>query len=149
MAQTTDAMVFTDVKLELSTDGVSYTDYSGETNSVALANGDRMTGAAYTFDGDEAILGVGKKQPINVTVRAIYTNLDASAARILRTSYENKSDLYVRWSTPDGGAGDRQYTTHGKVTTAPYPSGEAGSADPVTVEGTVYAAGITVTSIAS
>ncbi len=149
MTQTTDGITLKDCKVEISTDGSSYTDISGFANQVTLGGGARMSGEAYTFDGDTAIIGTGKREPIEVTVRCVYTEGTGDPFETVRAVYEAGSALYVRWSPKGGDSGEAQYTTdEGVVTAFGYPAGEAASGDPVVFEFTVKTAKITKSTVA-
>ena len=138
MAQTTDAISFKNVKVEVSTDGTTWTDISGFANSVEIGGGDRQTGEVYTFDGDTAIITTGKREPLEITVKAVYTEGANDPFEVVRAAYEGGTSLYVRWSPKGGTTGDFQFESDaGYVTNAIYPQGEAGSGDPVVVEFTV------------
>ncbi len=129
MAQATDGITFKNVKIESSTDGVSWTNQSGESNMVEIDGGDRDTADTFTADTDTPIVSTGKRKSIGVTITSIWRKVAGSLYALAKASYENDSLLYVRWS-PEGGAGGTEvFTASGKVTAQPYPSGDAGSAD--------------------
>jgi len=148
MAQTADGMSFKNCKLEISTDGTNWTDISGFSNSIDIGGGGRQTGEAYTFDGDKAIIAIGKREPVEVTVSIVYTEGVTDPFETVYTAYESGSTLYVRWSPAGGTSGDFQYTTDpGVVASCGYPKGEAGSGDPVLVEFTVKTASVTKSTV--
>jgi len=69
MAQTTDYLSGVATKVEISTDGGSaWSDISGSSNVVTPSPQSRMSGEAYTFDGDTALVGFGKREPMDVEV---------------------------------------------------------------------------------
>jgi len=139
MAQATGVESWSDAKIEYSDNGGTWTDMSGYANSVTKSGGDRLTGEAYTFDGDVAIIGTGKRQPVELTIRVAYTETDTHPYTIIRTSYEAKTRFQVRvW--PEGGQlGEIGFYTDNdsRITSDPRPVGEAGSADPIFFEFTV------------
>ena len=149
MAQTTNAMSFKSNKIEISTNGTAYTDISGFANSVDVGGGDRQAGEAYTYDGDTAIIAIGKREPVEVTVKVVYTEGTGDPFETVRAAYEDGSALYLRWSPKGGSTGAFQFTTSaGYVTTLGYPVGEAGSGDPVLIEFTLKCASITKSVVA-
>jgi len=149
MAQTTGGISFKSNKIEISTNGTTWADISGFANSVSVDGGDRQTGEAYTYDGDTAIIAIGKREPVEVTVRVVYTEGTGDPFETVRAAYEGGTNLYVRWSPKGGTAGNFQFATGaGYVTAFGYPVGEAGSGDPVLVEFTVMAASITKSAVA-
>ena len=150
MAQTTGAMSFVAAYLGMSTDGSTWTEVSGYANQVQVSGGERVTGAAYTADGDTAIIKSGKRGPLTVTVSAIYTEAANEAYDEVNDQYETAGGgaLYLRWSPGGGGSGDLGYTTSAGVVKQPvYPSGDAASGDPIMVELVVECASVTESTI--
>lgn len=132
MAQTTGALSWRNSKVEYSTNGSSWTDMSGFENAIEGAEQARMTGEAYTSDGDTAAITRGKREPMELTVTYLYTEGGAEPFEVIRALFEAGSDLYLRWSPRGGSSGQFQYTTPaGVISNFIYPQGEAGSADPV------------------
>ena len=148
MAQTTNAYTMKDAKVEVSSNGTTYTDISGFANEVTVSGGERMSGEVYTVDGDTALVGIGKRQPVDIAVSVVYTEGTGDPFETLRAAYEAGSTYYVRWSPRGGQTGEFQFTASGPVTAFEYPDGEAGSGDPITVSFTVRAAGITKSTVA-
>jgi len=147
--QTTGGFSFKEVEVGISTNGSSWTDISGFAAGVSAGGGDRQTGEVYTFDGDTAIITSGKREPLEVTVKAVYTEGGSDPFEVIRAAYEAGSSLYVRWSPKGGDASEFMFTSAvGVVTNAPYPVGESGSGDPTMFEFTVKVASITKSVIA-
>ena len=137
-------MSFAKSKVEVSTNGTTWTDISGAATAVSVSGGDRQTGEAYPFNLDTAVITVGKREPIEVTVKALYTEGSPGVYETVRAAYEGGTALYVRWSPKGGTTGNFQFVTDsGIVTSAVYPTGEAGSGDPVMFEFAVKVAKIT------
>ena len=154
MAQTTDAISFVAATVEYNTTGTTWTAMSGFSASVAMSGGDRNTGEAYTFDGDTPIVRAGKRTPIDVMVRYVYTEGASDPFEILRAQYETAggAQCNIRWS-PIGTSGDFLYTsdtaTNGShLVTFPYPGGEAEPGDPVLLEFVVRTQDITKATVA-
>ena len=145
MAQTQNAMTARDQKVELSTDGgTTWTDISGFASNVEVGGGDRQSGETYTYDGDTPIIGIGKREPIEMTLSIVYTEPDGEPWADLVAAYENGSQVMLRWSPAGGNTGDRRFVTSpAYVTSAVYPSGESSSGDPITIEATLRCAAIT------
>lgn len=149
MAQTTGAVSFKDVYIGMSTDGSSWTDISGYSNAVSHSGGERQTGSAYTADGDTAIITRGKRQPITVTVRAVYTEAANQAYDEANDAYEGGTDFYLRWSPKGDDSTELRYTTSaGTVKNPVYPQGDASNGDPVMIDLVVECASITETTVA-
>ena len=143
MTQATGSQSFFEAMVEIRPTGGStaWQDISGFGSSVAVSGRERQTGEAYTYDGDHAILGLGKLQPCDVTVRCVYTEGNNDPYAKALSALENHTVLQVRWS-PFGGtaASDKIYTTnetYSFVTSCLPPAGEAGSGDPIMFEFTV------------
>lgn len=151
MAQTTTQISAVDAKIEVSANGSAWTDVSGSTNKVDIGPQDRAVGFAFTFDGDGAVLTNGKRQPVDVTVTAIYTETASTEAfEVVRALHEteNGADVYVRWTpiSETATAGHGIYSTgKGKLKSFQYPPVDAASGDPIMVTFTVTAATITRT----
>jgi len=148
MAQTTGGMSPTNMSVWTSPDGSTWTDVSGYANSVELDGGERETGNAYTFDGDTAIIKAGKRAPITVTVRGVYTETADEFYDEVVDAYEAGTDFYIRWSPGGGDAGDLGYTTSaGIVKNAPYPTGATDDATPVMTELVLECSSVTEAAI--
>jgi hypothetical protein len=131
-----------------STAGSTYTEASGGSNSIQVSGGERTTGAAYTFDGDTPIIKGGKRAPITVTWRGIYSPDADEIFSVAQTAYEAGSAFYLRWSPGGGDAGDLGYTTsQGTVINPPYPGGTADTPDPILVEVVLHVGSITQSTI--
>ena len=144
MAQTSNKYTWCAASVLISTNCSDYTDISGWANSVTWDGFDRMTGEAYTFDGDEPLVGFGPRTPGTVTVRIIFDDTTATTPLDdIIDSYEIEcgGDFCVRWKVHDGG--DTYTTDTGAIVTPPYPQGEKADADPTTVEFSVFTSGIT------
>lgn len=148
MGQTTGGMSAAGMYVGYSANGSSWTEFSGSTWSVEVSGGERVTGAGYTFDGDTPIVKAGKRQPLTVTVRGIFSGDADELYQTAQTYYENGSALYLRWSPGGGDAGDLGFTTNGGyVKNPPYPGGDATSGDPVMSELVLECATITESTI--
>ena len=147
MAQATGVQSFSDAYVEFKPANLGiWVDASGWGSSVAVDGGDRQTGWAYTFDGDVAVGGVGKREPRTVTIRTIYTEGAADPWKYAWDAYRNNQIMQVRWSPKGGDANEKRYTTdatYSFVKNCPPPGGEAGSGDPMAVEIVVETADIT------
>ena len=152
MAQTQDAISSKNWLVQISDDaGSTWIDISGQATVTEPGSGARMTGTAYTFDGDTAILKSGKREPIELTLTIVYVETTDEAYDKIENAYENDSDLLVRWSPKGGATGDKGYKTDAPsiVTAVPYPAGEAETPDPILVEATLMTPSVTVSTITS
>ncbi len=139
MAQTQGAVACVDAKVEFSTNGSSWTDISGSSNSVDPGTQTRQNGETYTFQGDTAILTAGKREPLEITVRAVYTETAGEAYALMRAAFEAAGSVgYIRYSPRGGATGQDVYTSPaGIITELPYPMADATDADPKLMEVTV------------
>jgi len=151
MAQTTGAVVEQCAKVDISPDGAAWTDISGATQSWSGMTQTRTTGEAYTFDGDTAIVGVGKRTPMDVTFNIVYTETDADAYEVIRTQFANTcgGNYYVRVSPKGGNAGDEQITLYGLLNSFTYPEMDASTGDVVMAAFNIYVANVTIDIVAS
>lgn len=118
---------------------------SGSANSVTGAGGQtKMVGEEYTFDGRFALVEVGKVEPVDITVRAVYTSVATEAYRLARAAFLTATcDGKICLRVIPGGAtaGNEGYqTNYSPVTSGPWPDVNAAEAGPVMVEFTVHAA---------
>lgn len=148
MAQTTTAMSFAAANIGFSNDGSSWTDASGYAGMVQVEGGERVTGAAYTADGDTAIIKAGKRGPLTVRARIVYTEAADEGYDDANDAYEAGSAFYLRWSPGGGASGDLGYTTSaGYIKQPVYPSGDVESGDPITVEVVLECASVTESTV--
>ena len=134
MAQTTGAISFGDCKVEASSNGSDWVDYSGFMSTVTIDGGERATGVKYTFDGDTAILRSAKRGLLTITVNFVYTEGASDLVEVARPIYEASSDFYIRYSPKGGASTEFLFTSDAGIIKQPiYPSGEAESPDPVMV----------------
>jgi len=146
MTQATGGGTFFEAMVEIKVAGGAWTDISGWGSSVARSGGDRQSGEAYTFDGDTAILGEGKRQPQDITVRTLYTEGVADPYQVVLPAFRAHTMMQVRWSPLGGHTNQKRYTTdpiYSIITSCPPPAGEAGSGDPIMFEFVVHTSDVT------
>ncbi len=150
MAQTTTAPSCTDAKVEFSTNGSSWTDISGSANSVDPGSQTRQTGETYTHQGDTAIITSGKREPLDITVRVVYTETAGEGWALARAAFEAAGGAgYLRYSPRGGLSGHDQYTTPaGILSELNYPTTDATDADPKLLEFTLRVAYLTRSVVA-
>ena len=143
MAITSDALSAVDARLEVSTNGTTWTDISGSANSVDPGSAKRATGMANVFDGDLPVVTIGKREPMEVTITALYTETAGEVFEVMRPLFDAHTRVYFRYSPKGTGATGRAvYTTSNDGTTIgavviselSWPKAEAESADPIAVE---------------
>lgn len=106
MAQTTGGLPRSNFQVQVSSDGVTWTDISGQAATVQRSDGDHMIGEQNTADGENPLVtGSNKKAAETVTVSIVYTEEDGEAFDIVHTAYRSgDKHIYLRWA-PKGGIG--------------------------------------------
>lgn len=142
MLQTSGAMSGVDAVIELSLDnGATWArNLSGSTNQVTAPEQRRASGEAYTFVGDTAVLGSGKREPVEVGFRCLYTDVATEAWQTIRGLFEAGTRVWIRWKLKDSAL--RHTLQGGVIVRFNYPTADAGEAAPITCEFAVRAAAI-------
>jgi len=143
MAQTTDGLPMVDVKIEASSDFSNWEDISGFFNSLTRSGGARSAGDVHTADGDTVITKSGKRGPIDISGRIVYTEGAGDAWQMVRTEFESGDSFWIRWSPKGGSVGDWQYTTdenNSVLLECPEPVGDFADGTPVLVTFVVHTA---------
>jgi hypothetical protein len=131
MAQTIGAKSMRNVKLEFTT-GTVYTDISGVANSVNVSGGDRITGEAFTAEGDRPIVLFGKLNPIDVECNIVYSEVTTEAWSVLEPLYVAGTNLRLRWAVGGNVTGNYQYVTDTtNITQFGYPGGDVSDGAPI------------------
>jgi hypothetical protein len=140
MAQTTGAFAGSNFKAEVSLNGSSWTDISGQATQVTPGGGDHMIGEQHTADGDAPVVtGSNKTEAAEIEVNILYTETASEAFDIVGDAYRSTSkQIYFRYA-PKGGAtaNKRWFTANSAGTATPAqivnclpPEVDAGSGDP-------------------
>lgn len=149
MAQTTSALSAKSAKVEISTNGSSWTDISGVASAVEPGTATRQSGEAYTFDGDTAIITGGKREPVELEVKIVYTEGASDGFEVVRAAFEAGTALYVRYSPKGGTTGNFMFTSDsGLVVDFNYPTIDAEEAAPILTDFTVKTAKVTKSVVA-
>lgn len=119
--------------VELMT-GTAWVDYSDYLSVVEPPTLTRSSAEAYVFGEDTAVLGFGKLEPIEVTVRGIYTDSTADPCYAVMTEFQTAcgDKVAVRWSPAGCTTAHRSFRTHttaSEVLSWTPPGGDSGSAD--------------------
>ena len=119
--------------------GTAWVDVSDNMTVVEPPTQTRLHGEAYVFGEDVAVIDVGKREPVEVTVRGIWAEGTADPFYTVYTEFTTACGdmVAVRWS-PAGctTAHDAFYTstTESEVISLTFPGGDAGSADILTYQ---------------
>jgi hypothetical protein len=141
-------------QLEISTNNcVTWTDISGEAQSLGGTEQTRMSGEAYTLTGDTALVGGGKREPMELVAAIVYTETNTEAYELVRTAFEATGcggDFCLRWSPAGGSIGDERVTTGaGILVSFTYPPMDAATGGPIMAGFTVKVASTSTTIIAT
>lgn len=135
MTQTTDGLSMVDCSVEYSLNGSDWTDISGFAASAEPDGGERQTAEAYTFDGDVAVVRAGKRDPLELTYKIVYTEGTADPYAALLPYYEAGSQVYFRHSPKGGDSTEFMFTSDaGYITKMLPPGGEAEGGDVIMTE---------------
>jgi len=132
MAQTTSARSMRNVVLEVSHTLGTWADISGVTNAVEVSGGDRITGEAYTADGDRPIVLFGKLEPLDVEARIVFSDNSTEAWSVLEPLYVNGTSLRLRWAISGNNTGSYRFMADTcNITQFGYPGGEVEDGAPI------------------
>lgn len=146
MPQTTGAVSGAAAAVSVKIGAGAYVDHSGWTQSVDVTTASIVNSEAYTFDGNNAIILMGKEEPVEVTVNFLYTEVAAELWELAEAAFQAQSLVQVKWE-PRGTSGKQIETlAGGYITSIDYPAVDASSAGPVVCSLTVRAPGITYTT---
>lgn len=151
MTQTTSAVVFGNAAwIGFSTNGTTYADISGISQSIEPAGFELETAATYTSGTTTAIVTTGNFSPSELTIRALYSETAGDFWTVLEAAYRAKTALKVAWAPRGNTSGYLHFITGtGYISKMSPPSGEAAGADPIATEFTVYAPSIAAPSTAA
>lgn len=123
------AITMKNCKVELSTNGTSWTDISSDANAVTVSGFELETEGVGVFSQAKKIQTVGGFGLGSVTVRALYAESTTGAWGLAHSAHVNRTPLYVRWSPQGGSTGNYRYTSDaGYVKNPVWPAGEDGAA---------------------
>jgi hypothetical protein len=150
MAQTTNSIWGGAAKVELSVNGTDWTDISGHGNLVDAPLIERRSGERWTFDGEDPIVKVGKKNSVRIPVTIVYTEESTDAFEIVRAQYESAGggEAHLRWSPAGGGAGDFLFTTNkGFIQAFQYPAVNSEEDGPMVLQFVVQTSGVAKSTV--
>lgn len=142
MAVASGAMSTVEADVEISANGTSWTSLSDYVTMVEVPEQTRMTGVGYTFGADVGVVTAGKREPMEVTIRGLYSEGASDAYRTVRSYFSASGGtvIYFRYSPKGIGASGRSvFTASNDAATAggcvvskwKFPDVDAGAADPV------------------
>lgn len=141
------------LEVSFTSDCASWTDISGEDQTVANTAQTRKSGEAYTLDGDTAIIQGGKREPMELQFAIVYTETAGEAYSLIRAQFEAAGcgdPLCARWSPRGGNVGDERITTPaGIIISFTYPPLDAAAGGPIMAGFTLKVSGTTTAAITS
>jgi len=149
MAQTTGAVTGAASTISVKINAAAtFTDISGSTQSIDAPTSTRITGEAYTLEGDIALTTVGKREPVEVTVNVIYTEVSTEAFLLLQDAFVNNHTCQLKWLPKGTGSGNDDYTTatDSRITSLQYAPIDASGAGPIMCQFVVRSSAITYTA---
>jgi hypothetical protein len=122
-----------------------FLDVSGAVASVEVGGGERNVGELFTADGDYALLAPGKRTPVDVTVRYVYSEAGSTGVTGLTTALFNAytadggGHLGVRWAPKGNSSGVFVYytgtsTNQSHLVSPGFPMGEVGPGEVIANE---------------
>lgn len=133
MAQTTGVVRLRAAKLEVSTNGSSWTDISGSSVGHDAPEQTRETESQATLGSTAPIILGGNLSSVTITVNGLYTEVTGEGFPVVLAAHEDDGALYLRYSPKGGASGDFMYTTAsdagvataGTITSFVYPASDA------------------------
>lgn len=149
MALPTNALSSCTMCVELSTSGTAWTDFSDYVTVAEAPEMTRMSGEAYVFGEDTAVLTGGKREPFEVVIRGVYQDATATTDPFVFLWTEFTAScgdaVYIRWA-PAGCATTNQAFSTATATTDKSelvsltpPGGSADDASPLLWSATIRA----------
>ena len=134
--------------VEIMAGGTTWTDYSDYLTVVEPPTQTRKSAEAYVYGEDTAVLGMGKLEPIGVTIRGIWTDATADPCYAVMSEFQTACGdmVAVRWAPASCTTAHRAYrtsTTASEVLSWTPPGGDAGSADVLTWEAVIRSPDLT------
>lgn len=110
----------TNEKVEVSTDGSTWTDISGDVTAVKTSGGEQMVGEQHVASGSYPIvIGSNKVAAVTVEVSIVYTETAGEAFQVVWARFEGaQKSIYMRWSPKGGAVGDERYVCSNDAGTA-------------------------------
>ena len=88
--------------VQLSTSGTTWTSFSDYITVLEPPEMTRMSGEAYVYGGDYAVLTGGKREPFEITIRGVYEDATATTDPFVFLWTEFTADcgdaVYIRWA---------------------------------------------------
>lgn len=111
MSQTTGGITKSSYKAEVSLDGSSWTNISGQSTTVETDGGEQMYGETHTAEGNAPVVAPSHKTAaVTATVSILYTETSGEAFDVVWGRYNSTNKtIYFRYSPKGGSTGDKRY----------------------------------------
>ncbi len=131
--QTVGAISAKNAKIEAGIGSTpTWTDISGEANSIDTPTQVRQTGDTFTGGSDTAIVTSGKREPIDLVCNFVYTEITGEAFELIRAEFEAGNTVQLRWSPKGGNTGNFQFTAAaGTISAFNFPGLDMASANAI------------------
>lgn len=99
--------------VKLSVDGTTWVDVSGEAVAVEIDGGEQRIAEQDTAENAYSIVqGTNKLSPVDVTIRAVYSEDAAGAFATAYARYAGAAKtIWAKWTSRSGASGDTTWTT--------------------------------------
>lgn len=135
MSKTVGALSAKNVKLEVSPDNATWINISGSSNAITPSGGKAKTGEMNVFGDSAPVTVMGNSDPVELTIVAIYTEVDEEAVDVMGDAYTAGVSYYLRYSPKGGASGTWMFTSdEGNFIQAVTPEVNADDTKPVTVK---------------
>ena len=135
--------------VELSSDGTGWTDFSDWVTVIEAPEMTRMSGEAYVYGEDSAVLTGGKREPFEIVIRGVYEDSTATTDPFVFLWTEWNADcgdkMHIRFA-PSGCATTSQVfstatatTDYGEIVSLTPPALPADDASPLLWSATIRA----------
>lgn len=134
--------------VEYSLEGTAWVDISDFATVVTPPRQVRTMGGTPVFGEDTYLITAGKREPLDVAMRYVYTEGTGDPFEVFRQDFEEAcgGPVYIRWSPQGTATGNFSFTTsttQTEVSEFEYPGGEVTSADPMMTEIIAHTGSIT------
>lgn len=111
MAQTTGYISQGIWTAEVSTDGVTWIDISGQAGKVTPSGGDQLTGSQHTAEGSApVVVGSSKTEAVQAEISILYTETAGEAFRVVKAAYDSTAKvIFFRYAPRGAGTGNKRY----------------------------------------
>ena len=131
MVQTVGQMTAKHATVEIkAVTSETWVDISGSAIAVIPGGGDHLLGDSHTFESAQALIALGKLNPLDWTLRGVYTEDDEEIVDLLHGFFENEERINLRYRPRPGWI----WTSEGFIANPGAPEADGTSGDILTIE---------------